>query len=234
MQSEERRIMEDHGAESDHLLIRDWDVPYHAHAVPLLIIGVMGWIYHVGWPASHPESWLLSWAQLSMGHLAASASYMFAHLSWVHWAVNCLALLVLGGPLVASLGSPPLSWFRFAYLYLGSGLVGGLVFVALNQDATPLLGASGAIFGLLGALARVHPATQAAVPISSRRTWLLIKFFLSNHLLLLVIVVVFAVLTGQVQSLAWEAHLGGLLFGFFAAPVFLEREPPGEGLTGRR
>jgi membrane associated rhomboid family serine protease len=224
LQPKRKRVIENHDFESDRLLVRDWDVPYHAHSIPLLMVGLMGWICCAGWPASNPGTWLLSSDQLETGHLLVAASYMFAHISWVHWAINCLALLALGGPLVASLGSPSLSWLRFTYLYLGSGIAGGLLFVAFNQNSTPLLGASGAIFGVLGALARVHPATQSAVPVGSRRTWLLTKLFLGNHALLFLIVGVVAVLTGQVQSLAWEAHLGGMLFGFFAAPLFLESE----------
>jgi membrane associated rhomboid family serine protease len=212
--------------EQDHLLLREWEVPRQAHIVPLGLTAIMTWICYLALPSRFPDAWLLSWTQVNSGHLAALVLYMFAHISWVHLATNCLALIVLGGPLIACLGAPPLSWGRFLYLYLGSGICGGLLFMVIHQDATPVLGASGAIFGVLGALARVHPATQAAVPIGSRRTWLLTKFFLSNHALLIAIVVTLAVLTGQVHSFAWEAHLGGLLFGFVAAPLFLERDSP--------
>jgi membrane associated rhomboid family serine protease len=149
---------------------------------------------------------------------------MFAHLSLLHLALNALALLVLGGPLVACFGAPPVSWARFLYLYLGAGVCGGIAFAIVHDDPTPVVGASGAIFGVLGALARVHPATGNLVPVGSRRTWLMTKFFISNHVVLFGIAIVVAVLSGQSQSLAWEAHLGGLLFGFFAAPLFLDRD----------
>ncbi len=217
-------IQEPEDAElSDQLLVRDWDVPWHAHIVPAAIIGLNAWIWHSGWPLRNPEAWLLSWDGLARGHPQSLISYMFAHLSFVHFGLNALALLVLGGPLVACFGRPALSWVRFLYLYLGAGIAGGVAFIVTNQNATPVLGASGAIFGVLGALTRVHPATGTLVPVGSRRTWLMTKFFIGNHAVLFAIAAIVAVLSGQAQSLAWEAHLAGLLFGFFAAPLFLER-----------
>ena len=49
------------------------------------------------------------------------------------------------------------------------------------------------------------------------------KFFLQDHIVLFILAVFVAVTTGQITLLAWEAHLGGLLFGFLAAPAFLAR-----------
>lgn len=204
---------------------RDWEVPAHAHATPVLLVAAMTAIWALGLPARSPGTWILSWTQLSRGSVLPLAGYMFAHVSLVHLALNAVALLALGGPLVACLGRGSVGWARFLYLYLGSGISGGLAFVVAHPDHSPVVGASGAIFGVLGALARVHPATGGLVPIGSRRTWMMTKFFLGNHAALFAIAAVAAVITGQAQSLAWEAHLGGLLFGFFAAPLFLDRAP---------
>lgn len=210
-------------ASREDLLVRDWTVPWHAHCVPVAMALAMTGIWLAGVPRAHPQVWYLSWTQLATGQLLPVIAYMFAHLSLLHLALNALALVVLGGPLVACFGSPPISWARFVYLYLGAGIGGGLAFVLAHENPTPVVGASGAIFGVLGALARVHPATGTLVPVGSRRTWLMTKFFIGNHAVLFAIAAVIAVLSGQAQSLAWEAHLGGLLFGFFAAPLFLDR-----------
>lgn len=208
---------------SEPFFARDWEVPWHAHSVPLLLTAVMTGIWAWGLPNTSPETWYLSWSQVARGKIIPLIAYMFAHLSLLHLTMNAIALLVLGGPLVACFGRPPVSWARFLYLYLGAGVCGGLAFVFVHRDASPVVGASGAIFGVLGALARVHPATGSVVPIGSQRTWLVTKFFIGNHAALFAIAAMVAVVTGQAQSLAWEAHLGGLLFGFFAAPLFLDK-----------
>ncbi|TCJ32178.1 rhomboid family intramembrane serine protease [Parafrankia sp. BMG5.11] len=206
---------------ADSLLMREWDVPHHAHLAPILLALSMTGIWLLNLPQVHPDIWYLSWNQIASGQVVPVFAHMLAHLNLVHLGLNMIGLMVIGGPLIACFGSPPVSSARFLYLFTGAGVAGGLLFVTVNQDATPVIGASGAIFGILGALARVHPATGMLVPVGSKRTWLMTKFFISNHAILFVLAAVVAVLSGQAQSLAWEAHFGGLLFGFFAAPLFL-------------
>jgi len=199
-------------------------VPWHAHLVPsALALAVLG-IWLTVPPDTLMRSWALSWPSLREGHGLTLVLHLFAHGSWPHVGMNVAALMLLSGPLISRLGAPPLSWARYLYLYVGSGLSGAVLFGILNQDgAASMLGASGAIFGLLGALARVHPSTGEAVPIRSPRTWSLVKVFVHNHIALFSLLAVVAVFTGSSALVAWEAHVGGLLFGFFATPLYLPR-----------
>ncbi|WP_317451877.1 rhomboid family intramembrane serine protease [Microbacterium sp. NIBRBAC000506063] len=71
---------------------------------------------------------------------------LLVHGGFFHLALNMLALYVIGRSLEPMLGK-----WRFLALYLISGL-GGSVAVALISPLTPVVGASGAIFGLFGAL----------------------------------------------------------------------------------
>ena len=204
---------------ADNLFVRDWTVPWHAHVLPLglsfLLVGI--WLGSAG----RMNSWAVSWPTLWQNPISLVA-HMFAHGGLAHVTMNGGALLLLSGPLISRLGDPPLSWMRYLYLFIGSGLSGAVLFLILNPTGTAsMLGASGAVFGLLGTLARVHPATGQAVPIRSRRTWMVAKFFVQNHLALFALLALIAFLTGGSALLAWEAHLGGLLFGFFVAPLFL-------------
>ncbi len=210
------------------LFARDWDVPWHAHVLPLglaaILIGV--WLGSDGRMAS----WAVSWPSLRQHPVLPLLTHMLAHGGLPHVLMNCAVLLILSGPLISRLGDPPVSWLRYLYLFVGSGISGAALFLLLNPgDTSSMLGASGAVFGLLGILARVHPSTGNAVPIRSSRTWLVAKFFVQNHLALFALLALIALLTGGAALLAWEAHLGGLLFGFFAAPVFLKLPPAKTG-----
>jgi membrane associated rhomboid family serine protease len=220
-----------------NLLDRTWTVPWHAHIAPLVLGGITAIIWLKTSHNGDMPNWALSWHALREGRAATIATHIFAHGGLLHLFMNVGAMLLLSGPLVSRLGTPPLSWARFLYLYFGSGVLGGLLFLAMHTSRDgSMLGASGALFGVLGALARVHPATGEVVAVRSVRTWSLAKLFLQNHLVLFALVFLMALVTGVAQGLAWQAHLGGMLFGFFAAPLYLPKSQtdPNSGGTGRR
>jgi membrane associated rhomboid family serine protease len=218
-----KAIADDEASEaSDHLFARAWEVPGHAHLVPVALVIVLGSIWHFA--DARALRWVVSWAEIERANPVPILLHMFVHESLVHLSLNAAALLLLSAPLIAQLGRPPASWLRYLYLFVGSGVCGAAAFLALNMDhQVSMLGSSGAIFGLLGAIARIHPLTGMAVSVKSRRTWLVTKFFIQNHFVLFAVAAVIAVTSGQTTLLAWEAHLGGLLFGFLAAPAFLAR-----------
>lgn len=207
-----------------NLFERDWDVPWHAHLVPVVLaIGMVGF-----WLAAHGQmsSYAVSWVAIRQDRISPLFLHIFAHGGLPHILMNLVALLILGGPLISRLGKPPLSWARFIYLFIGSGVAGAAMFLLMNRDASlSVLGASGSVFGLVAALARVHPITGELVGITSQRTWSLFKFFVGNHFALFALIAVVAVVSGRAIGLAWEAHLGGLLFGFFTAAIFLPAAP---------
>ena len=70
---------------------------------------------------------------------------MFLHADIVHLFCNCYSLYVIGPQIESFLGKP-----KFIFIYLFSGLVGSLLSMTLSSYAS--IGASGAIFGLLGSL----------------------------------------------------------------------------------
>jgi membrane associated rhomboid family serine protease len=205
-----------------NLFTRDWVVPAHAHIVPTALATLLSLAW-LGYSTNGSMSgWALSWPGLHERGSWLLVLHIFAHGGLLHLIMNVSALMLVGGPLISRLGTPPLSWARFLYLFFGSGLAGAALFLAFHFGRpAAMMGASGAIFGIVGALARVHPATGEVVPLKSARTMMLAKLFLQNHLILLALVVIVALLTGARQGFAWEAHLGGLLFGFLATPLYL-------------
>jgi membrane associated rhomboid family serine protease len=147
---------------------------------------------------------------------------MFVHANFLHVLFNMIALLFIGSLLERRMTSP-----RFLLLYLVTGVLATLVFLLANYDKVALLvGASGAISGILGALARLYPYDRLMmffgfIPIPSP-AWMVVVIFL--------VIQVFISFTSA--TIAWEAHLGGALAGYFLAPLIMRI--PVEGAVRER
>jgi membrane associated rhomboid family serine protease len=122
---------------------------------------------------------------------------IFAHASIFHLAFNMFSLYIFGPVLERALGRA-----RFSVLYLLAGF-GGSVAVLLLAPSSNVLGASGAIFGLMGAFFVIQ------------------RSFGGTNRSLLVIIglnLVFPFIIGG--NISWQAHLGGLIVGGLAALVY--------------
>ncbi|NED89222.1 rhomboid family intramembrane serine protease [Streptomyces sp. SID11233] len=120
---------------------------------------------------------------------------MFLHQEVWHIAFNMLGLWWLGGPLEAALGRA-----RFLALYMLSGLAGSALTYWLAAPNQPSLGASGAIFGLLGATA-----------VLMRR----LNYDMRPVFALLAINLI--ITFNPWGGIAWQAHVGGLVAGTLIA-----------------
>jgi len=122
---------------------------------------------------------------------------VFLHSSFFHIGLNMLALWMIGRSL-----EPLLGHARFVALYLLSGL-GGSVGVALIAPGIWVVGASGAVFGLLGALLVIGRHIGANI---------------TGILIVLGINLVIGFVPGY--NIAWQAHIGGLVVGALIGLVF--------------
>ncbi|MGN5636617.1 rhomboid family intramembrane serine protease [Streptomyces sp. AC154] len=120
---------------------------------------------------------------------------MFLHEAVWHIAFNMMGLWWLGGPLEAALGRA-----RFLALYMLSGLAGSALTYWLAAPNQPSLGASGAIFGLLGATA-----------VLMRR----LNYDMRPVFALLAINLI--ITFNPWGGIAWQAHVGGLVAGTLIA-----------------
>ena len=118
---------------------------------------------------------------------------MFAHGSLEHLAMNMVSLWWLGTLLERMQGTA-----RFAIVYFGSGIVGNLVFALFGNGYA--VGASGAIFGLLGAV---------AVMLYRHRSSPIAKAMLQG----LGVMIALNVINSFMPGIALEAHFGGLVTG---------------------
>ena len=120
----------------------------------------------------------------------------FLHGGIFHILLNMWALWVMGQFMEAAIGR-----LKFVILYLISGFAGSVLVVAIAPVPTLVVGASGAIFGLFGALA-VHAYFNRGDFQSSA--------FLRQIMFLIVINLVFSFLW---SGISWQAHIGGLVGG---------------------
>lgn len=213
----------------------------------LLILGVMIAV-HVGRQYLSEESalwWLVALAfipgrytvapgDLPGGEIAGVTSFLthlFVHADTVHLAVNSAWLLAFGTPLAKRLG-----WRRFYIFAACCGVAGALTFLILHPGLmAPVIGASGAIAGLMGGvlrflfpaidshsgyLLRENPAAIPAMPlpVALRDKRLLSSTAAFVALNLLAIVGLGALMPAG--TIAWEAHLGGYFFGLLCFGFF--------------
>jgi membrane associated rhomboid family serine protease len=115
---------------------------------------------------------------------------MFTHVEVLHIGFNMLALYFLGPMLENVLGRA-----RFLAVYLVSGFAGSAAVMLFSNPHGQTLGASGAIFGLMGALAVV--ALKVRGQVQSVLTWIALNL----------------VLTFTVSGISWQGHIGGLVGG---------------------
>jgi membrane associated rhomboid family serine protease len=132
-------------------------------------------------------------------------SSAFLHAGIAHLAMNMFGLWMFGRDVERALGSP-----RFLQLYLLSALtasIAQLAVTAMLDQRVPTLGASGAVFGVLGAFALLYPNRIIVllippIPLPSR---VFVALYAAIEL--------FAGVYGTEAGVAHFAHLGGLLGG---------------------
>ena len=138
-------------------------------------------------------------------------SSVFLHSGFVHLAFNMLSLYFLGSFVEVAFGRG-----RFLALYLLSGLSGGIAYLYFGGYATPAVGASGAIFGLLGAI----------LGYALRRGTFSWQNPIIRQLLILLAINVYIGLS--IPNISNTAHMGGLaggfVFGYLTAPTVYSRK----------
>ncbi|RYF91996.1 MAG: rhomboid family intramembrane serine protease [Caulobacteraceae bacterium] len=169
----------------------------------------------------------LSAAALAQGRWWTPFTSMFMHAGIAHLIFNLIALAQLGPIIALRFGRDGRALATYVGFYLLCGLLGDAVYLAIHPtSAVPMIGASGAIFGLWGASARLGPG-GSLVPILSRQVWKQTQSAIVSNLVIMAIVLLPALMSGQMSmgGIAWEAHLGGYLAGLLliGLPVFRAR-----------
>ncbi len=166
--------------------------------------------------------------------IVAVFTYMFLHAGWMHIIGNMLFLWVLGDNIEDAFGS-----VRFLFFFLLCGAAGGVAHLLANPDSVvPLVGASGAVAGVVAAYLMLRPCAKITIllfgfiPIAIGSAWVLGFWALVQF---------WNVFAAAGDDTAWWAHVGGLAAGagltlLFRRPdtVLFECMRPGDVIAARQ
>jgi membrane associated rhomboid family serine protease len=171
-----------------------------ANVALFLVDKFTGGQYIREWLALDPNLTLRNWELWRLG------TYLFVHdlnPPYFHILINMLMLWMFGTPLVDAMGERKFWWF-----YIATGVFSGLcslVFFSVTDNPTTVIGASGAIFGLMFAYAKFFPTQQFLI------------FFLfpvqARYAVLIFGAVELIQITSN-QRISHITHLGGALFAW--------------------
>lgn len=172
------------------------------------------------------QDWGLVPARLSAdnaGSWVTLLTSMFLHGGWIHLLGNMWTLVIFGNNVEDRLGHG-----NYLIFYLVSGCAAALLQATLAPvSQMPMIGASGAIAGVLGAYLILFPRARIAslVPIFFIFTLVEVPAFI--FLMFWFVLQLFSgwlALQGAVTNgIAWWAHIGGFIFGVLVVLLFVRR-----------
>lgn len=144
---------------------------------------------------------------------------IFMHGSFMHLFGNMLFLWIFGNNIEDYLGK-----FMFILFYLLSGFAASMTHILFNAGSTiPVIGASGAVSGVMGAYLILYPKAKV-------KTLILIIIFITfvdiPASIFLIIWLVFQFFFMGSGNIAWLAHVGGFIFGAAFIKIYQKRRTP--------
>lgn len=150
---------------------------------------------------------------------ATLVTSLFLHGDPIHLIGNLLFILVFADNIEDSMGH-----LRFLVFFLLCGaLAGGAHVVAMPLSEAPLIGASGAIAGVVAAYLLLHPRVKvwillfARIPLRLTAVWIILIWILVQGA---------SLWTGIDEAVGWWAHLGGFVAGGLLVPLFKRGDVP--------
>jgi membrane associated rhomboid family serine protease len=170
------------------------------------------------------ESLVLTPAALIAGRWYTLLTSLFLHGSWPHVLMNSIAIIAFGPPTARLTGGSLRGAAVFFAFYLTCGVLAGLGFVLCDpHDTSPVVGASGAVSGLLGAASRLIQGRGRVGPILGSTVlgmgaaWAIVNVVLG----------VSGLTPGAMgMPVAWQAHLAGYLAGVLLIGPFARLAGP--------
>lgn len=132
---------------------------------------------------------------------------MFIHADIWHILLNMIGFIFIGFPFESEIGSK-----KFAFIYITTGIFAAIFFSIFQYSNTYLIGASGAIFGILAAFAALKPFKKVVIP-------LFMPIIIFIRMPVIVVAILYAgmetiyVALASPDGIAHVAHIGGFLAG---------------------
>jgi membrane associated rhomboid family serine protease len=149
-------------------------------------------------------------------------SSLFLHGGWLHLIGNMWYLWIFGDNVEDRFGH-----FGFLLFYIFCGIAGNFAHIAMNAGSNlPAIGASGCIAGILGAYFLLFPKAKIVALLPIFIFWTLVEipafFFLGIWFLIQSLTGYYTSKTAGFTNVAWWAHIGGFLSGFFLKFIFVK------------
>lgn len=165
-------------------------------------------IYHFGLtPAATP----------SAASLLHAVTYTFLHSGWWHLIANMWMFWIFADNVEDVMGP-----WRFAAFYFVCGALAGFAHVVANPASpVPVVGASGAVSGVLGAYFLLYPHARVTTFVF----FFIIRLPAALYLGAWFVLQLWSGIGGGATSIAWWAHLGGFVAGMLLVPLFRTNRP---------
>jgi membrane associated rhomboid family serine protease len=158
--------------------------------------------------------------------IATLVTSMFLHAGLLHLAGNMLYLFIFGPAVEQRMRAG-----RYVIFYLMAGVAAGIAMVVMGPASrVPVIGASGAIAGVLGAYFVLHPRARITVILPLILFFTTVEIPAVFFLLAWFAVQLYAGITAGAEGalvggVAWWAHVGGFLFGVAVGPLLAHARP---------
>lgn len=202
-------------------------ITYHGSIIAtigLIVLNVMAFFYQLTFGLAAQEAIFFVYGfiparffQAPLMELPTIITSMFLHGSFVHLLGNLWFIWVFGPAVEGRIG-----FFRFLFLYLVAGAAAAMVQGFYDPESTlPMIGASGAVSGILGSYLVLFPRARVLTiipPFIFLMFWLPAPIYLGYWALLQFIYGV-----SEAPGVAWWAHVGGFILGLLLIPFMRPR-----------
>ncbi len=181
-------------------------------------VDILGTLDYMNFPGLSFRSMYLSTEFLPQIYTIFTS--MFVHANFMHILGNMIVFLFIGMAFENRIGGK-----KFLMIYIATGVCGTLTYSLVNPSSdVPLVGASGAIFGILGAFAYAYPMDKVMMPIP-------IGIMFIARVRVITAAIIFALFETVVvlfvveDNIAHAAHIGGLASGLILSALFIKKRP---------